>query len=300
MREARAAIPRSLPLPELRRGHARMPTEIAAHVRRALEIEAVGDFLGREVGGNEQAFHLRHDLAVYHLFRGEPHGTERDPGEIIRGDAQFVGVELHFVPRMAVLLYQAAEADEDLPCRTDRTGLTVGGGGQGLGLQGHEEILHLVPHQGTDRRSGGKAHEVSVEAAPCLEQLAQPFGGGKDGVVVNPVEEGGGELEGSLVGERWRQVDVPQAEIPSGIGDGKERVRKEDRDVSPAEEAPFEIHCHDGAPAFAVEYHTVCRADEGAGIFLPVDRPDAVVCFCFSHNRFCFSCKCRTIRAFSP
>lgn len=78
-----------------------MPTEITAHIRGIVEMEQLGDLFRGQVGGNEQSFHLHDDMSIDQLLGRYTQGLESDLREVVRRDAQFVGIKPYVVLRAA-------------------------------------------------------------------------------------------------------------------------------------------------------------------------------------------------------
>lgn len=156
-----------------------MPTEITAHIRGIVEMEQLGNLFRGQVGGNEQSFHLHDDMSIDQLLGRYTQGLESDLREVVRRDAQFVGIKPYVVLRAAVLYQQPAERVEQPASLTDRLDVSRRYRRFRCCFHGEEKVLQLIAKHYISRFIFVYAHAVVVKACLSKPTYGTPrIGGG--------------------------------------------------------------------------------------------------------------------------
>lgn len=123
-----------------------MPFEISAHIGLVGKFKSVGYFLYAECGGLQQHFYFQNDEVVYHLFGGLAGDAPANPGQVFGGDAEAVGIKVHFPFGDAVFMDQRHEVFKQFVLPVLALDLPAGETTLALIINIHQEALQVVFH----------------------------------------------------------------------------------------------------------------------------------------------------------
>lgn len=89
-----------------------VPFEVSAQIRLVGEVQFVGNFLNAEVGGLQQHFYFQNDEIINHFLCRLAGDASANSRQVLGGDAEPVGIEVHFALGDAVVMYEYHKAFE--------------------------------------------------------------------------------------------------------------------------------------------------------------------------------------------